>query len=109
MTTERSTPVLPVFGRIFWMIFGPGLLLILVVAGFNKGAGWFTTADFVFLAILGGLILARWCEFRGGSPKTNMGEPATWAHFRRYVLITIPLGLGAWVLANLLENHWLTR
>lgn len=109
MTPEPSTPLLPVFGRIFWMILGPMLLIILLVANFKKGNGWFTVADFVILAIFAGLVLGRWCEFRGGNPQTSMGEPANWSHLRRYALGAMLVGIGAWVLVNLFENHWLSR
>ena len=107
MTFARPAPLLLLLGRVFWIILGPLLLLILVVGSFHRGNGWLTAADVAFLAILGGLILARWYEFQGGNPTTNMGEPATWSHFRRYVQVTIPLGLGVWIVANVIENHLL--
>jgi len=107
MTPAQSTPVLPVFGRFFWMMLGPILLFLIWLGGINQGGGWLTIADFAFLAIVGGLILARWLEFRGGQPKTPMGEPATWDQFRRYALVVALGGLTAWVLANLAANHWL--
>ena len=59
--------------------------------------------------VLGGLLVARWLEFRGGNPQTSTCEPATPADLRHYVLGTIVLGFGAWVVANLIGNHWLTR
>lgn len=105
MAATQQAPVLLLLGRVFWLVLGPFLLIILCIAGFTKGGGWLTGADLGFLAILCALVLARWYEFHGGNPRTNMGEPATWSHFHRYVLVVIPLGLGIWVLANIVENH----
>ena len=109
MTAGQSTPLLLVVARIYWLFLGPVILGALTLVAFSSKGGWLTMIDFMFLALLGGLILARWYEFRGGNPQTNMGEPATWAHFRRYALITVLFGLSVWVLTNLLENHVLSR
>jgi hypothetical protein len=75
----------------------------------NAGTGWLTGLDLAFLAVLGGMLLARWLEFRGGDPQTATGEPATLAHLRRYTLVALLLGLAVWVVANLVGNHWLNR
>ena len=39
----------------------------------------------------------------------GMGEPASPADLRRYVVTTTLVGLGLWVLVNLIGNHWLGR
>jgi hypothetical protein len=91
------------------MMLGPLILAILAFIIVRNGNGWFTLADFTFLAALSALLLGRWVEFRGGNPQTSTGEPATLAHLRRYALGVILLGLGGWIAANLLGNHWLNR
>lgn len=95
--------------RVFWMMIGPLALLLLTFNIVKIGNGWLTAADFAFLAVLGGVILARWLEFRGGNPQTATGEPAAPAHLRRFVMAAIPVGLGVWIIANLIGNHWLAR
>ena len=107
--TEPTTSMLAVASRAFWMMLGPMILGILTYTIVSTGSGWLTAADFAFLAVLGALFVARLLEFRGGSPQTATGEPATPAHLRRYVAVTIPLGLSVWVVANLIGNHLLGR
>lgn len=106
MSSTQSTPVVPVLGRVFWMILGPCLLILVWLGGISRGGGWLTVADIAFLAIVGGLVLGRWLEFRGGTPQTSTGQPATWDQFKRYALFAILIGFSCWVLANLLANHW---
>ena len=74
---QPTTSLLVLVCRIFWMMLGPLLLALLAFTIIMKGNGWFTPADFAFLAVLGVLFLARWLEFREGNPLTSSGEPAT--------------------------------
>lgn len=90
------------------MMIGPMVLFVIAYIIGTRGGGWFTAADIVFLTVLGGLILARWVEFRGGNAETSTGEPATSGHLRRYAAGTVVLGLGVWVVANMIGNHWPT-
>jgi hypothetical protein len=55
------------------------------------------------------MLLARWQEFRRGNPKTTEGQPATPDHLWRYVRATVAVGLGVWVVANVIGNHVLDR
>jgi hypothetical protein len=91
----------------FWMFGGPMLLLMFSYQIASKGGGWFTVIDAVFFVLLGSLLLARWAEFRGGSPQTADGEPATAAHLRRYAIAAGGLGLVVWVIAKAIGNNLL--
>jgi len=105
--TQPTTSLLVILSRGFWIMFGPTILAILAFAIIDIGTSWFTAADFGFLAVLGLLPVARWIEFRGGNPQTGTGQPASPNDLRRYVLTILPLGLGVWLLANLIGVHWL--
>lgn len=107
--TQPTTSLLVIVSRVFWMMLGPMVLAVLTFTIINIGTSWFTPADFAFLAVLGLLLLARWVEFRGGNPQTATGEPASPGDLSRFVLTILPLGLGVWVIANLVGNHWLPR
>lgn len=108
-SSQPTTSMHLLFARLFWMALGPMLLSVLTLSIIREGGGWFTPADFAFLAMLGGLPLARWLEFRGGDPRNSMGEPSLPGDLRRYVLRTLAIGLIAWLVANLIGNHWLIR
>jgi hypothetical protein len=97
------------FSRIFWVILGPMLLALLTMGIVSRGNGWLTLLDLAFLAVLVAVIGARWIEFHGGAAQTSTGEPATAAHLRKYAVVTIVVGLGVWIVANLLGNHWLVE
>lgn len=88
---------------------GPMFLAVLALAIANTGRGGFTPTDFGYLAVMAGLILARWQEFRGGRPETASGEPATPGHLRRYAPAVVLIGAGVWVAVNLVGDHWLVR
>lgn len=104
---DEITSLSALFGRVFWMMIGPLCLVLLGFAIVQVGSGWLTWADFGYLAVLGGMLFARWHEFRRGDPKTTDGRPATPADLRHYVRTAIPLGVGMWVVANVIGNHLL--
>jgi hypothetical protein len=109
METNRDISASAFVGRIFWMMAGPLCLALLAFHIIQSAAGWATWADLAYLTVLVGIMVARWVEYRGGSPRTAEGQPATWGHLRRYVAAVIPFGLGVWVMANVIGNHLLNR
>lgn len=109
MAGSNTTHLIPIFGRLFWMIVGPLALVLTIFFIATSSTGWTTTADFLYFVILGGMILGKWLEFRGGSPETSTGEPATAADLRRYILIVLIAGPVVWVIANILGNYILRR
>jgi hypothetical protein len=94
-----------VFVRVFWMMMGPLCLVLFTFSILQLRSGWLTWADVGYLAVLGAMLLVRWLEFRNGDPRTVDGKPATWGDLRRYVQTALPLGLGVWILANVIANH----
>ncbi|MGE3806092.1 MAG: hypothetical protein AB7K24_15585 [Gemmataceae bacterium] len=103
---EQRTSLSAAFSRIFWMMLGPMILVVVALNIAQSAAGWLTGADMIFLIVLAGMIAARWFEFHKGDPQTATGAPATPAHLRRYVLSAALLGVGVWVIVNLVGNHW---
>jgi len=93
------------FARLFWMGVGPAILAVLAVIIVNQASGWFTLSNLAFLAVLAGMIFARWREFQGDDPRTSTGDPATPADLRRYVLFTTLIGLCIWLSANLVRTY----
>ena len=65
------------FGRVIWMIAGPGLLFVLGCMIATEGGGWVTSRDIAFFIVLAAMIFGRYLEFRGGDPRTLTGEKAT--------------------------------
>lgn len=102
--TKSSAAVL---GRLFWMMLGPLTLGVATYYILTSGTGWRTTADVLFFVILGGMILGRWLEFRGGNPQTSTGEPATSKDLRRYILLLVIAGPIVWGVVNAIGNHLL--
>jgi hypothetical protein len=91
------------------MMVGPLTLVMTTYSIVTSGTGWTTVADFLFFVILGGIVLGRWLEFRGGSPDTQTGEPATAADLRRYIVTIVTAGPAVWVVANVLRNYIVHR
>jgi hypothetical protein len=109
MANSPETPLIVVFGRLFWMMLGPVILLLIIYFIVTSGTGWRTFADLFYFITLGGMILGKWLEFRGGDPRTSTGEPARPTDLRRYILMIITIGPIVWVLANLVGNHLLAK
>ena len=109
MSSPAATPLDIVSGRLFWMMVGPLALVLTTYFIVTSGTGWTTMADFLFFIILGGMILGKWLEFRGGSPETQTGERTTAADFHRYILMVVAAGPAVWVVANILGNYVLHR
>jgi len=100
-SSSQSTSFGVVLSRIFWMLFGPLLLVLFLYKIVEGRAGRFTALDAAFLAVLVALPVARWIEFQGGDPRTSTGEPATTSHLKRYVSVTLLAGLAVWGAAKL--------
>jgi hypothetical protein len=107
MAAPQTTSPAAAVGRIFWMLIGPVLLLLLTFSIISQGTGWLTVTDLLFFLALGAMLLGRWLEFRAGNPQTATGEPATAQQVYRYLFVAGAVGLAVWVVANFLGNHWL--
>ncbi len=90
------------FGRMTWMILGPAALLFAAVAVMTNWHGWLTVPDFAFFVFLSLMLAGRWLEFRSGQARTAYGEPVTASDVSRYAILTLLVGLGVWVGANLI-------
>jgi hypothetical protein len=102
MASDQSTSFLGILARLFWMMVGPAILMLLAYSLTGNAKGWFAPSSIAFLAVLAAVTIARWMD-----PRTSEGAPTTSAHLRRYTVSTLGIGLVAWVVANLLGNHWL--
>jgi hypothetical protein len=102
MASNQTTSIAQIFARIIWMVVGPATLALLLFSITSQGRGWLAPVSLAFPAVLILVIIARWLD-----PLTSDGEPSTPAHLRQYVVRTLGLGLGAWVVANLLGIYWL--
>jgi hypothetical protein len=90
-----------------WMLYGPFILFLILVKIVSVGTGWLTTLDATYFIVVAAMIAGRWIDQRSGQAAKSTGERSTWEDFRRYALLLPPLAIGAWILANLLGNHWL--
>jgi hypothetical protein len=106
---ENITSLAALFTRVFWMMIGPLSLVLLAFTIVRIGSGWFTWADGGYLAVLAGMLYARWWEFRTGRAKTTEGQPATEQDLRSYAQQASGLALAMWVAANVVGNHVLQR
>ncbi len=105
MTTRTMTSFPAFVGRVFWMMVGPFALATLAMSIARRADGWFRPSDLLYFVVLAGMLIGRWTEFRYSLPMTASGEPATAEHLRRYALGLGLLGLGVWVVANLIGNR----
>lgn len=105
MQSNETTSTSVALARIFWMVGGPFILLLLAAQTVLSGPGWFTPWDAVFGLTLVAMILTRQHEFRAGDPQKSDGSPANIDDLRRYRFQVIGIGVAMWVIANVLGNH----
>jgi hypothetical protein len=94
--------------RVFWMMMGPMLMLILLYAIVTGGGGWITRWDIVYLIVIPLLVLCRWIDVRSGAASDSNGAVAGPEQLHRYARFVVPLGATLWVLANVFGNHILS-
>ncbi len=105
MATEAMKSAPAFAGRLFWMMVGPFSLAICAISIAERPDGWLGLTDWIYFAVLGGMLVGRWTEFRCSQPLTATGEPATVEQVRRYTMWLGVIGLGVWIAANLIGNH----
>jgi hypothetical protein len=93
------------FGRLTWMILGPFALALCTMGIAQRGSGWLSLLDLIYVFVACAMFVGRLTEFRYGRPLTATGEPATAVDLRRYTLVLSSLGVGLWVVAKLVANH----
>jgi len=108
----NTPPPITSFGvmlaHITWFFVGPLVLLLTLFSIVNAGTGWATALDVVFFVLVGLTVWCRWFDQRSGQATNCYGEPATWANCRRYML-WMPVVAGiAWIIANVIGNHFMT-
>ncbi len=91
--------------RLTWVLLGPVAIAGIAWGILSSGSGWLTALDAAFAVVIGLMLLGRWIEHRSGTATTLTGQPATVAHFRRYVVILVPAAAAVWAVANLVGNH----
>lgn len=108
--TPNAAPVITsfrvLFAHVTWFFAGPLALLLTFFSIVNAGTGWATVLDAVFFVLVGLSVWCRWFDQRSGQSTTCDGEPSTIADCRRYML-WMPVVAGvAWIVANVIGNHF---
>ena len=106
MATEPVTSGWFLIARSYWMMFGPAFLFILAFQITRGGVGWFSIVDGVFFVTLGAILFARWFEFYKGQPLDSYGEPAKPSDLHPFLVRTLLIGLGVWIVAKLIGTFW---
>lgn len=104
-TTGQINSLFVLAARLTWVCLGPAALLFTTIGIIANGTGWLTGLDAFFGIVVVLMLLGRWGDHRSGASTTLAGEPATDAHFRRYMRILPPLAVALWIVANILGNH----
>lgn len=97
MATNQSNSAFVAFARLFWMFAGPAGLFLLAYSIARQNEGWFAPTGIAFLIVLFGVIFARRLD-----PNNAFGDPATPAEIQVFTLGAIFVGLGGWIIVNLM-------
>ncbi len=108
--SPKATPVITSFGVLFahitWFFLGPLALFLTLFCIAKVGTGWATVLDATFFVLVGLVVWCRWYDQRSGQATNCYGEPATWADCRRYMIVLPAVAIAAWIIANVIGNHF---
>jgi len=86
--------------RLCWMVIGNVILLVCAVSILGHHSSFFSVADLIFWATIALLIGVRYLDIKRLKGLTAAGEPASMAHWRRYVGILLAVCAAAWGAAH---------
>jgi hypothetical protein len=91
--------------RLWWMIAGNVVLLFAAIYIATAARGWrLSPVDLVFWVTVLTLLGARFLDISWYRGTTSSGEPATMAHFRRYALLLLAIGVALWAGAHFVSR-----
>jgi hypothetical protein len=109
--TLKDTPTPPGLGaggclvRLGWMMAG-NVALLFALAAIVQRRGALSPADIVFWAIAASCIGLRYLDIRRFNGLTVTSEPATMAHWRRYVVFMVAVSAATWGAAHALAFYF---
>ena len=99
-TTAPTTTLSGLFVRLYWLILGNILLIMMAMLIFLNRESFFSGADLGYWGALALLIVARYVDVKRVHGLTSEGEPATMSHFKRYAARVAGAGGALWGLAQ---------
>lgn len=81
--------------RLYWIFIGPMFLVLMLLGVLNDDQGRLLIFSAAYLVALVLLPTSRWLDVHSGRGQTAEGQPATWAHWWRYTLGVVGIGLAA--------------
>ena len=106
MTTEPIKSGWLFLTRIYWLMFGPAILILLALQIANRSQRELGFADGLFLIGLLAIVVARWFEVRNGAALDGFGEPARPADLPRFVVGALLIGFVLWLAAKSIAIFW---
>ena len=85
--------------RIFWMLIGNVILFFLAMSIYQRHTtlSWFDLAYWIAVLLL---VLIRYCDIKYLGGLTAQGQPASIAHWRKYVILLLLIATGVWLVAH---------
>jgi hypothetical protein len=87
--------------RLYWMLFGNVALILCAGAIVAHRGSFLSLADIAYWLIAATVGVVRFVDIRRFGGRTAAGEPATAAHWRRYLLFLIVASSVVWGAAHL--------
>jgi len=87
--------------RLYWMGIGNVALLLCAAAILTHRGGFLSVADIVYWVLAATLGVVRFVDIRKLGGRTAAGEPASAAHWRRYLIFLIVASSIIWGAAHL--------
>jgi len=90
--------------RLCWMAFGNCVLVYSALFILQNSRSFLSAADAVFWAVLAAVIAVRYVDIKRFHGQTVTCEPATMAHWRRYVMFMLGISFVIWSLAHVMAR-----
>ncbi len=98
--SEKSPHPAGCLVRIAWMLVGNVILAILAIRIAERRDFEWHLADTLYWAVVLALVLLRWVDVRALKGETASGQPATFAHWKRYAVLLFVAALLVWAAAH---------
>jgi hypothetical protein len=97
---KESTNAVGMLLRLFWMVIGNMVLVMVAVSIIENRQTFLSIADILYVVLVPLLIVARYLDIKFFEGATASGEPATIKHWRKYALTTASVAVAVWFAAH---------
>ena len=108
-SVEKYDSIWGLFAKLFWTFLGNAILLFTAISIFLHKGEILHTADIVFWVTVAAIIIARYLDIKIWNGFTATGQPASMAHWRKYVVVLLIGSTATWIILHVTNYFFITK